>query len=411
MDKPKFTVIKGGGDDTVEPARRAFVSAEATDTRLMGVSALAILWTVYPYANSDDGSYHFHQFFYYDAEEYGLDSYRSMRGDDKLALETMQRAMIGGLGGTNVRLTEREARYLVQAYVRGSREQNAELAEPVGEYEFILREPILLSDKEKGFLWRKICCPLKSEYHILNYFVMRLTGHDRNAVRYLSDSDETCEKALADVKALSPLPVTLYKSELVPHENADGTKTYLAEAVLEDDDGYFLAVLEMALTDDRNMNERKVSLFRVNSSFRISPEEAAMQMNRDEYITCYDINVDPETFDGMFEIFSLGFMLTNHDNGRLFMEFNDNNDHVNKPVFKLHEDVHGLYYVSDFAQLVIAAYSEAAITELEFRIAHTPLAEMTQVAGRYKFRETVLYDFIDSGAEDFVTFVEDIKGE
>ena len=411
MDKPKFTVIKGGGDYTVEPARRAFVSAEATDTRLMGVSALAILWTVYPYANSDDGSYHFHQFFYYDAEEYGLDSYRSMRGDDKLALETMQRAMIGGLGGTNVRLTEREARYLVQAYVRGSREQNAELAEPVGEYEFILREPILLSDKEKGFLWRKICCPLKSEYHILNYFVMRLTGHDRNAVRYLSDSDETCEKALADIKALSPLPVTLYKSELVPHENADGTKTYLAEAVLEDDDGYFLAVLEMALTDDRNMNERKVSLFRVNSSFRISPEEAAMQMNRDEYITCYDINVDPETFDGMFEIFSLGFMLTNHDNGRLFMEFNDNNDHVNKPVFKLHEDVHGLYYVSDFAQLVIAAYSEAAITELEFRIAHTPLAEMTAVAGRYKFRETVLYDFIDSGAEDFVTFVEDIKGE
>ena len=35
----------------------------------------------------------------------------------------------------------------------------------------------------------------------------------------------------------------------------------------------------------------------------------------------------------------------------------------------------------------------------------------TAVAGRYKFRETVLYDFIDSGAEDFVTFVEDIKGE
>ena len=410
MDKPKFTVIKGGGDYTIEPARRVFVSAEATDTRLMGVSALSILWTVYPYADSDDGSYHFHQYFYYDAEEFGLDSYRSMRGDDKLALETMQKAMIGGLGGTNVRLSEREARYLVQAYVRGSRELGAELAEPVREYEFLLRDPILLSDKEKGFLWRKIATPLKSEYHILNYFVMRLTGHDRNAVRYLTDSDETCENVLEAMKALSPRPVTLYKSELVPHLDAYG-KSYLAETVLEDDDGYFLAVLEMALTDDLNMNERKVNFFRVNSHFRISPEEAAMQMNRDEYITCYDINADPESFDGMFDIFSLGFMLTNHDNGRLFMEFNDNNDHVNKPVFKLHEDVHGLYYVSDFAQLIIAAYSEAAITELEFRIAHTPLAEMTAVAGRYKFRETVLYDFIDSGAEDFVTFVEDIKGE
>jgi len=410
MDHPNFTVIKGGGDYTVEPARRVFVSAEATDTRLMGVSALAILWEVYPTAGTDAGSYHFHQFFYYDAEEFGLDSYRSMRGDDKLALETMQKAMIGGLGGRNVRLTEREARWLVQAYVRGSREQGAELAEPVREYEFLLHDPILLSDKEKGFLWRKICCPLKSEYHILNYFVMRLTGHDRSAVRYLTDSDETCENALRAMKELSPQPVTLYKSELVPHADESGT-SYLSEAVLEDDDGYFLAVLEMTLTDDLNMNERKVSSFRVNSSFRISPEEAAMQMNRDEFITCYDINAAPDVFDAMFEIFSLGFMLTNHDNGRLFMEFNDNNDHVNKPVFKLHEDVHGLYYVSDFAQLIVAAYSEAAITELEFNISHTPLAEMTQVAGRYKFRETVLYDFIDSGAEDFVTYVEDIKGE
>jgi len=34
-----------------------------------------------------------------------------------------------------------------------------------------------------------------------------------------------------------------------------------------------------------------------------------------------------------------------------------------------------------------------------------------RLAGRYKFRETVLYDFIDSGAEDFVTYVEGNKGE
>lgn len=411
MNRSNFTVIKGGGDVMNEPARRVFLSAEATDTRLMGVSALSILWNVFPYADSDDGAYHFHQFFYYDAEEYGLDSYRSMRGDDKLALETMQKAMIGGLGGTNVRLTEREARYLVQSYVRGSRAMRAELAEPVQEYDFLLREPILLSDRENGFLWRKICTPLRSEVHILNYFIMRLTGHDLPAIRYLAASSQVAEDALSLMKTLCPLPVTLCKNELVPHVSAEGKTSYLAEAVLEDDGGYSLAVLEMTLSDDRNMNERKVTSFAIHSSFRISTEEAAMQMNRDEFITCYDILVSPDLFDAIFEVFSLGFMLTNHENGRLFMEFNANNDHVNKPIFKLHEDVHGLFYVSDFGQLVVAAYSEEAIAEIEFNIAHTPLGNITESSGRYRSRETVFYDFIESGAEDFNVYMESILGK
>ena len=136
-----------------------------------------------------------------------------------------------------------------------------------------------------------------------------------------------------------------------------------------------------------------------------------MQLNRDEYVTCFDITAEPEAFDVLFEIFSLGFMLTSHDNGRLFMEFNDNNDHVDKSVFKLHEDVHGLYYVSDYGQLVIAAYTERAISELEFRIEHTPLMETLLVTGRYKFREEILYDFIQSGADDFNEYVASIARE
>jgi len=410
MKDNRFQVIKGGYSPELTPERRVFLSAETVDTRLMGVSALRITWEYYPHKDSAEGMVHFHQFFYYDAEEFGLDSYRSMQGDDPLAFKTMERSMIGGLGGTNIPVTEREARALVQYYVHGSGELGVPLAEPKEEYAFLLREHVLLSDEEKKSLWFKITTKLRSANHLINYFVMRVTGLDRGAVTYLSDSPETAEEALLAMSALSPEPITLHKNEIVPHEGPEG-RSYLTEAVLEDREGYLLAVMELTLKEEQDPNLSRVSSFRVNSFFRISPEEAAMQLNRDEYITCFEITEGPEIFDLAFELFSIGFMLTNHDTGRLFMEFNENNDHVNSSRFLLHEDVHGLYYISDFGQFIIAAYTPVNMQELELRIAHSPLREMVGLSGRFRFRETMLYDFIESGAEDFIAYVESMREE
>ena len=73
MNHSKFTVIKGGSEPDF--GTRRFLSAYITDTRLMGVVGLQIHWE----RLEDGGAADFYQLFYYDAEEYGLDSYKSYR--------------------------------------------------------------------------------------------------------------------------------------------------------------------------------------------------------------------------------------------------------------------------------------------------------------------------------------------
>ena len=101
LKKQNFRLIKGGADEPVRVSleNRRFVSAFVTDTRLMGVLALSIHWKI----SSSDISDDFYQFFYFDAEEYGLDTYQSLQGDDVLALDAIEQGLIGGLGGKKFR--------------------------------------------------------------------------------------------------------------------------------------------------------------------------------------------------------------------------------------------------------------------------------------------------------------------
>lgn len=101
MTKHSFKLIKGGVSDESKASveNRIFVSAYVTDTRLMGVVALSIHWKI----PSPEGLEDFYQFFYFDAEEYGLDTYQSLRGDDSLALDSIEQGLIGGLGGKKIR--------------------------------------------------------------------------------------------------------------------------------------------------------------------------------------------------------------------------------------------------------------------------------------------------------------------
>lgn len=54
------------------------------------------------------------QFFYFDAEEYGFETYKSLLGGDSETLTITEQALIGGLGGSKVNVSEREATFLVQ---------------------------------------------------------------------------------------------------------------------------------------------------------------------------------------------------------------------------------------------------------------------------------------------------------
>ena len=105
--RSNFKLINGGLTETAEGSRKEFISAYVTDTRLMGVTGMYVHWAL----PENSHMTHLHQFFYFDAEECGFDTYRSVLGDggkDEFEeIRDIENYLMGGLGGTNVGISDR----------------------------------------------------------------------------------------------------------------------------------------------------------------------------------------------------------------------------------------------------------------------------------------------------------------
>ena len=134
-----------------------------------------------------------------------------------------------------------------------------------------------------------------------------------------------------------------------------------------------------------------------------------MLLNRPEFITVYEILTDPDDFDDLFLPLTKDAMMTSHENGRLFLEFRDDNNHVDQIIFRLNEDISGLFFVSDFGQLLLAAYTLEEIRALEKVLQKSPLHSSLLPTAKYEFKEPVLYEFIQSDFEDFTDFLDSLK--
>ena len=392
MTDRKFTVIKGGLSTPQESDRRVFRSAFATDTRLMGVVGLYIHWDLETGGLVSD----FHQFFYFDAEEYGFETYRSILGDDIEEITFIEQALMGGLGGTKIDLTEKEACCLIQEYTAMNRRLNLPMPDKKKEYQFLIDAVVEMTPEEERKLFAKQCAPIVSEFQAINYFLMRCFSKDFAAAEFLRKGDFPLE-IFDDIPS-----ATLCKNSIDIYENPTGI-SYLCESLIEFDASYTLILSELYV---RNL---KVVSLEKRSMMQISAAEAAMMLSRPEFITVYEIIVGPEEFDNSLQDLTASTLLTVHENGRLFLSFHKNNNHVDRPIFRLNEDVFGLYYVTDFGQLIIAAYSIQGIHALEKELRRSAIARHLLPVSKYEFKEPVLYEFIQSDFEDFEEFISYIK--
>ena len=389
MTERKFKVIKGGAANAVNYANRRFMSAFITDTRLMGVVGLHIHWELY----SSDFISDFHQYFYFDAEEYGFETYKSLMGSDADALAMIEQALIGGLGGSKVNVSEREAVFLVQKYTEMNKALSLPLPDQKNEYEFILHPAITLTEEENKALADKLCTPILTDYQLINYFLMRTFGRDFEAAAYLTAVEHNYD-SIAEKNG-----ATLCKNTIEEYFDEEGS-SYLCESLIEWSGKYKLIISELTVEN------LKIASIRVRSSFFVTSTEAAMMLNHPEFITVYEILSEPDDFTAKFSNITTNCMQTIHDNGRLYLEFNKDNNHVNRRVFRLNEDIHGLYYVTDFGQLIIAAYSLIEIRELEKTLNKSEVGTFIVPTSKYEFKEPILYEFIQSDFDDFSDFLE-----
>ena len=72
-----------GGIKPKELCEKKFASAYITDTRLMGALGMHVHWNVVDSADAAD----LHQFFYFDVEEYGFETYKSLWVNERSSID------------------------------------------------------------------------------------------------------------------------------------------------------------------------------------------------------------------------------------------------------------------------------------------------------------------------------------
>lgn len=391
MTENNFQVIKGGLAETSFDSKKTFVSSYVTNTRLMGVIAVYIKWKL----PENKTNRELHQFFYFDAEEYGLENYQSVIGDDKLSIDLIYHTMIGGLGSEKIPLTKREAVYMIKQFAKYNEEHNIPLPLNIMEYKFILEMGNRLTKDEEKEVLRKQCVEIKSEQHLCNYFLMRCAGRDFSIAKTL-----TCQDLKIDLFPEFPA-ATLCKNTV---DRAPQDDAYLCESLIECNDSYHIVITH--ITVSRASGSFLVVGYKRVSTFKISPAEAGMMLSRPEYVTVYQYLGGEYEFNRDSTEFAKDALITPHEGGSLYMLFNKNNDHVNRPVYRLNEDVNGIYFVTKFNQLIAAAYDKPSIASLEQDIEKSPLNRQVLMSAKYEFQDPILFEFVNSNFTDFEEFVE-----
>ncbi len=396
MSKPKLTVIQGGLASTIDSKTKHFMSAYVTDTRLMGVLAIYAHWKLVSGSSETD----LHQFFYIDCEEAGLETYKSITEDDSNEVLIAEQALIGGLGAQKKELTQHQLKGLLCYYANFNKQHKLPLPDNRSEYNFLLEPETVLTKSEQDYLMHHICGDITSDYQAANYFLMRCFGRDYSGAAYIAAAD-------VPLDVYDSYKQTTFCKNVIDkdYEYDDGATAYLCESLVERKGNYEIIVSRVVIKD------LKVVSFRHCSGFAVSSAEAAMMLAKAEFVTVYEVLLsDDDMNDNIGELtLNLDTVMSLHENGRMFMAFKKNNDHVNSRIFRLSNDVKGVYFLTDYGQLIVAAYSLSDIKFLEKKLKNSPLAPFLMTTAKYEFKEPVLFEFIQSGFEDFEDFLDFIR--
>lgn len=396
-------MIEGGLLTAEKKSKKYFVSAYVTDTRLMGVLAVyAHFKTEVAGSGFDDHAdgEDLHQFYYIDCEEMGLETYKSILGNDIEEIELVEQALVGGLGARKKDITERQLRALLTYYKNFNKHNGLPLPQNYDEYGFLLEEDTVLDSSHRDHLMHLICGDITSDYQAVNYFLMRAFGRDYSGAAYLAE--EGCPLDIYD----NYHQATFCKNVIDrSHEYDDGAVAYVCESLIEMKGNYEIIISEVIV---KNL---KVVACKHCSGFAVSSAEAAMMLAKAEFVTVYEVLLSDEDMDNNIGELTvdLNAIMSNHENGRMFMAFKPTNDHVNSRIFRLSNDVKGVYFLTDFGQLIVAAYSLQDIRFLENKLKMSMLAPFLMTTAKYEFKEPVLFEFIQSDFEDFDDFLEFIR--
>lgn len=398
MKIPKFMVLEGGVTYLLNNKKKFLVSAYVTDTRLMGVLALYAHWKLEGSEETSD----FHQFFYIDCEDGGFETYLGIAGNDNPKLQLTEQRLVGGLGARKIDITHRQLCGILTYYKEFNQIHNLPMPACYSEYSFLLEPEVILNPAEHAELMKLICGEITSDYQSVNYFMMRCFGRDYKGAAYLATDNVT-------LNVYDNYTDTSFCKNVIDKNKDydDGATAYLCESLIESQGNYETVISKVVVKD------LKIVHFEHCSGFRVSPAEAAMMLSKGEYLTVYEVLLSDDDIEDNIDEFRVTSttIMNRHPSGRLFMVYKKTNDHVNSRIFYIHSDIKGLYFLTDYGQLLAVAYNLSDIRYMENQLKEGPLAPFLMTTSKYEFKEPVLFEFIQSDFEDFDEFIHYIKDE
>ena len=188
----------------------------------------------------------------------------------------------------------------------------------------------------------------------------------------------------------------------VEKEYRDGSVSYLCESLVEMNGKHETIISKVVVRDF------KIVGFEHCDSFPVTSIEAALMLKKAEYISVFEVLLDEDELEDNIGEFILtsNTIMTTHECGRLFMAFKPTNSHVSERVFMLSNDVRGVYFLTDYGQLIAMANTEADVQKLERVLFESPLMPYLVATEKYEFLDPVLLEFVESGFDDFEEFLK-----
>lgn len=400
-----------------------FRKSFCTNTRLMGTMMLMIEWSL-------EGEIVSHVFML-DAEGLGLSDFYVMVDESLHSRECFYRQKYGGLGGINVDLDEKEACFLVKTYM----DKNIRYEKPMpdsfnidiqefnnGKYEelnFIdneefneknsvveFKEDVLNYENFSKRVFKKICKKIESENEFVNYMIMRLIARDRESLLYFSGNEDVANTHLTNING-----ALLYNEIEKKAEDR-----FICNCVYEDSDGYYEAKIIVTI-DKKEKKEHKTLNFEGNNcdyylrTFMIASVNAIYDfevfdiISKQETVDIYNLSEEGnrKSLENIVYNAYPAIQGIEFDNGILYIQYYPDNAHVDSDVYVINNDIMFIIYINN-KQIFLATYNEESRELIEESLKNQ-MQDRIIKKDTLAFEQNVLFDFVESGNEDFYDFL------
>ncbi len=404
-----------------------FVSCRAAATRLMGVVALKVSWR-----SREDRRSVLYQIIHLDYSEYGIDEYREFEcipgdpgySENKQEMNGLWENFVAVMGGEVIGIDAPCMLRAIESAMPLAQEDVKREYDDDENREFRAYARLRISYMTDALSARGITsadCSLRdaietlspaklSAYETINYFVMRIIDRDYDAAATLTsmDRDRLPGIELADAGIQTLMRCDISKSDRRRDPSPDGVSyPFRCRITTLAPGGYYHASFVIWLSGSRRSTNPLVTEIRTGSVIKMSDYEAAMQINRTEFLTvfrCADsmLNGFDPKYIGPFS----HSVPSAVPNGWLYTAYKGSNSFVDSPHYRLDDDVYGYALLSVAGELVLMSHDLRNISMLDDATIFSLYSPFIETRGRFRLESSVFRTLCQAPGVLFEDLVE-----